>query len=584
MLLRIRGSVSGVWSGHSTSSLLSGTLSRQTTYENHSAVLFQLTLTYLQKLRPFFPPLEPLQSLNLRAAVFRCLSDLKKNGTLGREVTLRKTMLDDCKGEKFEELLASFSTVVLRKVASGRAPTYIAGRLSLKTALTKEEEQLLVPLIISHHASIEKSLRGRSDRQETFRSLHKLLELKEFELDRRSEELANPENVAPNLFAERVRLREALNDQWQGDSRWADIIINGVRERPGDTFLQLPFDKFLGRVLSGTAADGELPSLGNVLTELDAKIAEQKGRLQKWKEFQASWEVKKEEAQPERTSSSSKQSDSALVFQEHRLLHVGSDTTETNHASSPTSAYPDVEYDDIISSMHRELSKFKADSFKPKKPLKAAGRAKMGHPRVAPTPAMDEASDSVTVASSMSHIRPDISLPSGVNLVPADKVRSPPDTHKPTLAAMRSIGEDNLSVQDNNSSPKDPTPLPINPPPTKSLNPPSSSPVRTTLLERTRQSMSLLPNPNPNPNPRSHPMNPPKAPRPSSTAFPVNPFETPPKREKARRHSTQSPLASGESTPKEELFSQDADYASVFKSRPRVALSPDPSPSVRWRS
>ena len=35
---------------------------------------------------------------------------------------------------------------------------------------------------------------------------------------------------------------------------------------------------------------------------------------------------------------------------------------------------------------------------------------------------------------------------------------------------------------------------------------------------------------------------------------------------------------SGTSTPKDKLFSEDADYASVFKSRPRVAHSPVTSP------
>ena len=35
-----------------------------------------------QKLQPFFPPLEPLQSINLRAALFRCLNELKTEWNL----------------------------------------------------------------------------------------------------------------------------------------------------------------------------------------------------------------------------------------------------------------------------------------------------------------------------------------------------------------------------------------------------------------------------------------------------------------------------------------------------------------------
>ena len=84
-----------------------------------------------------------------------------------------------------------------------------------------------------------------------------------------------------------------------------------------------------------------------------------------------------------------------------------------------------------------------------------------------------------------------------------------------------------------------------------------------TLIERTRKSMSLLPVKS-------------RAPRTSmlkrpSKVYPTNPFGTPKK-----SHED----APGFSTPPEELFSQNAKYASVFKSRPKIALSPAQSPSV----
>jgi hypothetical protein len=89
---------------------------------------------------------------------------------------------------------------------------------------------------------------------------------------------------------------------------------------------------------------------------------------------------------------------------------------------------------------------------------------------------------------------------------------------------------------------------------------------RFTLTERTRKSMSLLPPPReiPRSNPRS---------RKSRVSFPVNQFETPP------RAST-ADFPSRASTPRDELFEEEADYASVFKSRPRIALSPVTSPAV----
>ena len=56
---------------------------------------------------------------------------------------------------------------------------------------------------------------------------------------------------------------------------------------------------------------------------------------------------------------------------------------------------------------------------------------------------------------------------------------------------------------------------------------------------------------------------------------PINQFETPQKQE--LRQSMQSPSSNG-STPREKLFSEDAEYTSVFKSRPKIAQSPAMSP------
>lgn len=86
-----------------------------------------------------------------------------------------------------------------------------------------------------------------------------------------------------------------------------------------------------------------------------------------------------------------------------------------------------------------------------------------------------------------------------------------------------------------------------------------------TLVERTRKSMSLLPVKS-------------RAPRTSllkkpSKVYPTNPFGTP------KKSHDDMP---GISTPPEELFSQNAKYASVFKSRPKIALSPAQSPSVSF--
>jgi hypothetical protein len=90
---------------------------------------------------------------------------------------------------------------------------------------------------------------------------------------------------------------------------------------------------------------------------------------------------------------------------------------------------------------------------------------------------------------------------------------------------------------------------------------------RMSLAERTRQSMAAIP---------THSIKSRKSlsKQRRLSQFPVNQFETPGK------PKAQPPEARRDATPTEKLFSEEADYESVFKTRPRVALSPVWSPDT----
>lgn len=105
---------------------------------------------------------------------------------------------------------------------------------------------------------------------------------------------------------------------------------------------------------------------------------------------------------------------------------------------------------------------------------------------------------------------------------------------------------------------------------------------RPTLHERTRQSISLAPQPASAPTITKRTSNHAR----SRTAYPINQFETPQKDQAPRRSTIGTNLLDAEDdtpqrsiTPREKLFEQDAEYASIFKPRPKVALSPVMSPS-----
>ncbi len=86
----------------------------------------------------------------------------------------------------------------------------------------------------------------------------------------------------------------------------------------------------------------------------------------------------------------------------------------------------------------------------------------------------------------------------------------------------------------------------------------------SSLVERTRRSISLLPASFHSKS--SHPSHN----RRQSRQYPTNQFETPKKQLEDLK----------ETTPPDMLFSPQADYASVFKSRPKIATSPSVSPTL----
>ena len=146
----------------------------------------------IQKLQPFFPTLEPLQSLNLRAALFRCLDQAKKNGVLGRDTVLRKTMLDECKGERLEEVLAVFSNTVLKKVLLEDDSDHhqaIARQLAYENFSYTGERTVLSALILAHKSSLRKNLNKKEESRSNYHDFCNLLDLNDRRIVRRYEQL-----------------------------------------------------------------------------------------------------------------------------------------------------------------------------------------------------------------------------------------------------------------------------------------------------------------------------------------------------------------------------------------------------------
>ncbi|KAL3457482.1 HAUS augmin-like complex subunit 6 N-terminus-domain-containing protein [Aspergillus heterothallicus] len=482
--------------------------------------------TARDKLRPFFPPLEPLQSVNLRAALFRVLSDLKKNGDLGRETILRKSMLDDCKGEKFDELLAAFSTNVVRKrKVHERNP---AIDLSLASGLSPQDYPLLLPLILAHRASL-KSFGERQDRvrdtQERFVQL----------LDRKKDELASRSTTENHGFsaqeADLETLAREVKANWQGSVEWADALLYGGLSSGRDAFLELPFDSAWSRAKESTVDDlRTTASRPDLVTDLEGRVLRQRARLQRWHQYTDSLRGSGAASPTKPTGKAAPQ----LTFRDHQSLTVASISKAVRQ---PVGRSIVTENDqNLLRSVSEAMDRINGSMSKQENPSTSIATSPI-EPEPTPEHTPEHGLDPLPLPEPIHELsRP---IPSINRPEIFETTLEPPETpSKETPAEDYTIEE----------------PIEIEPP------------KRFTLTERTRKSMSLLPPPRdlPRPNPRSWK---------SRVSFPVNQFETPP------RAST-ADFPSRASTPRDDLFEEEADYASVFKSRPRIALSPVTSPAV----
>lgn len=208
--------------------------------------LFQLYSpeTTRQALSPNFPPKTPGQSLNLRTGLFKSLSELKKNGQLPRECILRKTMLDECKGDKFEDLLAAFSTLVLRK-------TLADSRTKVLSVCTSAKPEHVVPLVIAHHVSLQRKLQKREKLNSDARIFAKSLDNRRTDLAARLRAVSQPEEcndeaisqIDDHAFREKLVHAFARHPQWVRYLFEGNVDQTSASRAPNDhTVLEWPFE------------------------------------------------------------------------------------------------------------------------------------------------------------------------------------------------------------------------------------------------------------------------------------------------------------------------------------------------------
>jgi len=322
----------------------------------HLFRLYDRTMT-AEKLQPFYPPLEPLQSINLRAALYRCLNELKKSGGLSKETLLRKTMLDDCQGDKFWEFCLGFSATTLRKVTLERKSRYgkpIAERIGVAPSISKEQKASMLPLAIAHKAALAGILKEKQRKKQTYTMLYDVLVEKEGELARRKAQAQDKARTRPSP-AQLKKLEDVernLERRWMGNKQLRDVLVNGDDDLGDDMILAQPLERLAKSPDDCRKAQGLLHSMVE-----NANI--QTRRVRRWQSLHQDLLASKPKS---RQSTRTEGDQGPLRFDKHHNMNVRDASPEvTQQRARPLSEVSSgvAKYDEILIAMREELRRNK---------------------------------------------------------------------------------------------------------------------------------------------------------------------------------------------------------------------------------
>ena len=239
-------------------------------------------------------------------------------------------MLDECKGEKLEEVLAAFSSAVLKRKLEEQAPyaASIAEQVALETLSYSGERQVISTLLLAYKASLRKHLNHKNDLRASYGEFSELLALNERKIERRRallKRLIQDESseLGPDFWARFKSMDEQLKKNWGGSEECLEFLLYSDSRTQNEGFLGAAFETAWAHFQDNNFADVEgfrysLPQ------QLDERIRCQEDRLIRWQGFL------RRLAKPETSSPTKQEKETSwpseifsLTFSEHLKLQIG---------------------------------------------------------------------------------------------------------------------------------------------------------------------------------------------------------------------------------------------------------------------
>jgi hypothetical protein len=199
---------------------------------------------------------------------------------------------------------------------------------------TQPSPLYLTPLTIAHRYALGSLLEARRNAKEQWETFERILDEKEAELaamaekipdDEEAEKPEEPKSKRQRDYEESIRRKWENN--WLGDPRWLDLMLNGDPEPRRDRFLELSFEQAFenkhyfaeGRVASPPAIS--LKGLENQVAEQRRRVAEIR-RLRELTTAGASSPMKSASPSKRASVQAEEKKGLKIEFTKHQNLHL----------------------------------------------------------------------------------------------------------------------------------------------------------------------------------------------------------------------------------------------------------------------
>ncbi|KAF3921325.1 hypothetical protein ABW21_db0209176 [Orbilia brochopaga] len=306
-----------------------------------------------------WPIYEPAQSKNFRAVVINWLNDLKKAGVLHNAVIIRKSMFDDCQGDRYEELLLSLSTMALKKCVEREHSDTLGHSPAFDEASSLQpDSDTVTALSIAYQNSLRRTVQRRFVNKQRWFLASRRLEEQEQLVSKKEQTTAIARESRKNLDIRERDIVSVWEKNWTGDQAIYRLLLP---EQGNDPEQELWSDASFQQLLkTGMFAKGSTSFSSNtiVLQKMEESLKAHEKRLSQWSEFNERF--LQERSGSKRSISGKKVSFAADVgggfgidFNKHQDLHANALSLQ-EETQLPLPSTED-EFGKLFNSMRKEL-------------------------------------------------------------------------------------------------------------------------------------------------------------------------------------------------------------------------------------